>query len=393
MNTKKKVSVVVASRANYGRCKTLLKEIDLHNYLELELIVCGSAILDRFGKTSEIIRNDGFKIHHQSNFLLSGSDLRSQSTTTGLAIIQLTEIFAQSKPDFVVTIADRYETLATAVASSYQNFPLIHLQGGDISGNIDDRVRHAITRLSDYHFPASKQSYENLINMGESRHNIWMLGCPSMDIVNNSPSFDELKNEHKLNSKFMKIKSKCYFLILLHSVTDSQEKTILIFREIFKALSVLDKFNIILISPNVDAGGERIRLEFKRLPKELQNRLNILENLEPEKFVTLIKNASICIGNSSSFLREAALCGTPSLILGNRQESREMGWNCTTIPKPCFDSILFEINKILKIKNYPPDTRFGNGDSGKKIADQISRLPNNYNAKPKLVFKSNKYKN
>ena len=162
----KKVAVVIASRANYGRSKKLLLAIKNHKNLDLILIVCGSALLDKFGNTSKIIKDDGFKINYECNFLLSGSDLRSQSTTTGLAIIQITEILNVCAPNFVVTIADRYETLATAVAASYQNIPLIHLQGGDISGNIDDKVRHAVTRLSDYHFPASQKSYENLIKMG-----------------------------------------------------------------------------------------------------------------------------------------------------------------------------------------------------------------------------------
>ena len=161
--SKRKVAVVIASRANYGRSKSLIKQINDHKDLNLILIVCGSAILDKYGGTYKVIEEDGFKINYQCNFLLAGSDLRSQASTTGLAIIQLTDILSLCKPNYVVTIADRYETLATAISASYQNIPLIHLQGGDISGNIDDKVRHAVTRLTDYHFPASKASFKNLI--------------------------------------------------------------------------------------------------------------------------------------------------------------------------------------------------------------------------------------
>ena len=388
MNPIKKVAVVVASRANYGRSKTLIKAIDSHQDLQLELIVCGSAILDKYGKTSEIIKKDGLKISCECNYLLSGSDLRSQSTSTGLAIIQLTDVLAKIQPNFVVTIADRYETLATAISASYQNIPLIHLQGGDISGNIDDRVRHAITRLSDYHFPASINSYNNLIKMGESKNNIWMFGCPSMDIVYNSPSLEDLKRDIKLNHIFHDLIPKEYFLVLFHPVTDFPRESQNLMTIFFESLKEFEDKKIILISPNVDAGSENIRDQIKSLTPNLKNNLIVMENLAPEKFVTLIKNASICIGNSSSFLREAALCGTPSLILGRRQEGREMGLNCTLLKKVEKKSLTQAISEILEIRDFPTDNRFGDGSSGKKIAEQISKLPTTYKSKPKLTFEN-----
>ena len=158
MNLIRKVAVVVASRANYGRSKTLIKAIDLHKDLQLDLIVCGSAILDKYGKTSEIINEDGIEISYECNYLLSGSDLRSQSTSTGLAIIQITDVLTKIQPNFVVTIADRYETLATATAASYMNICLAHIQGGEVTGSIDESVRHAVTKLSNIHLTCTRKS-------------------------------------------------------------------------------------------------------------------------------------------------------------------------------------------------------------------------------------------
>tara|TARA_B100000579_G_scaffold432366_1_gene449061 strand:+ start:638 stop:1792 length:1155 start_codon:yes stop_codon:yes gene_type:complete len=379
----KNVAVVIASRANYGRCKSLLKAIDRNSKLSLTLIVCGSAILDKFGETSEVIKKDGFKINYECNFLLAGSDLKSQATTTGLAIIQLTELFSSIQPNYVVTIADRYETLATAIAASYQNIPLIHLQGGDISGNIDDKVRHAITRLSDYHFPASEKSYHTLIKMGESKKRIWMYGCPSMDLLKETISFEELKNMVKVLKNF---KKKNFFLILLHPVTDKPDESLTILDTLIESLEQFKDKKIVVISPNVDAGSEKIRISHEKLKTIMGKNLVSIENLPPTHFLALIKNSQICLGNSSSFLREAGLCGVPALILGTRQKGREMAQNCIVLESPSKETIVEQIRSLLQIKSYPSDKRFGDGISGEKIAAQICSLPIAYSNKEKLFF-------
>ncbi len=380
---KRKVAVVIASRANYGRSKSLIQKIKDHKDLKLILVVCGSAILDKFGETSKVIEKDGFKIDYQCNYLLAGSDLRSQATTTGLAIIQLTEIFSSCRPNYVVTVADRYETLATAISASYQNIPLIHLQGGDISGNIDDKVRHAITRLADYHFPASMQSYKNLIKMGESKKTIWMHGCPSMDLINETISFNELI---KSSDKLTNLKKDKFFLVLLHPVTDRPNESIKILKNLLEALKEFNN-KVVIVSPNVDAGSQKIREIYKKLKSDSENNSIFIENLSPIYFLTLIKNSQACIGNSSSFLREAGLCGVPSLILGNRQNGRELAHNCLVLKNTSKEIIIQKIKLIIKTKKFKPDKRFGDGNAGQKIANTISKLPLEYQNKEKIFFK------
>ena len=154
---KRKICVVVASRANYGRVKYLLKAIKEHPDLELQLIVGASILLYRFGNAIDIIEKDGFKPTRKIHYVIEGETLETQAKSTGLGIVELSTAFEDLSPDIVLTVADRFETMATAIAATYMNITLAHLQGGEITGNIDERVRHAITKLADIHFPATNK--------------------------------------------------------------------------------------------------------------------------------------------------------------------------------------------------------------------------------------------
>ena len=180
---KRKVCVVVASRANYGRVKYVLKAIQAHPDLELQLVVGASVLLDRFGNALRVIEKDGFTPTRKIYYVIEGENLETQAKSTGLGIIELSTVFEDIRPDVVVTVADRYETMATAIAATYLNIPLAHIQGGEITGNIDELVRHAITKLSHYHFPSTEQSRERLIKMGEEPERIVNSGCPSIDTL------------------------------------------------------------------------------------------------------------------------------------------------------------------------------------------------------------------
>ena len=180
---KRKICVVVASRANYGRVKYVLKAIEKHPDLELQLVVGASVLLDRFGNAIRVIERDGFVPVRKVYYVVEGENLEAQAKSTGLGIIELSTVFEDLQPDVVITVADRYETMATAIAASYLNIPLGHIQGGEITGNIDELVRHAITKLSHYHFPSTEQSRERLIRMGEEPWRIVNSGCPSIDTL------------------------------------------------------------------------------------------------------------------------------------------------------------------------------------------------------------------
>ena len=180
---KKKICVVVYSRANYGRIKSVLEEIKKNSKLELQLVLGGSSIIERIGDIREIVKKDGFKIDFEVSMVIEGSSPETMAKSTGLGIIELSNIFSYLKPDIVLTVADRYETISTAITSSYMNIPLAHTQGGEVTGSIDESVRHSITKLSHIHFPATEQSKKNIIQLGEDPKMVFLCGCPSIDIV------------------------------------------------------------------------------------------------------------------------------------------------------------------------------------------------------------------
>ncbi len=180
---KRKVCIVVASRANYGRIKATMSAIKNHPDLQLQLIVGASAVLARYGNAVEYIESDGFKIDAKVFMVIEGENPATMAKSTGLAIIELATIYENLKPDIVLTVADRYETLATAVAASYMNIPLAHTQGGEVTGSIDESVRHAITKLAHIHFPTTELSKKRLVQMGENPNDIHTVGCPSIDSI------------------------------------------------------------------------------------------------------------------------------------------------------------------------------------------------------------------
>src|SRR5882672_2878738 len=180
---RRKVCVVVTARPSYSRIKTALKAIQEHPALELQLVVAASALLDRYGKAVSFMIEDGFDIAARVYMVLEGENPAAMAKTTGLGLLELATVFDNLRPDVVVTVADRYETLATAVAASYMNIPVAHVQGGEITGSIDEKVRHAVTKLADMHFVCTVKSSERVIRMGENPSTVFMTGCPSIDLA------------------------------------------------------------------------------------------------------------------------------------------------------------------------------------------------------------------
>ncbi|WP_338359058.1 UDP-N-acetylglucosamine 2-epimerase, partial [Yeosuana marina] len=181
--SKRKICVVITARPSYSRIKTALKAIEAHPKLELQLVVAASALLGRYGNAINYIEEDGFKIDEKVFIVLEGENKTSMAKTTGLGVMELANTFYNLKPDAVITIADRFETIATSIAASYQNIPLVHIQGGEVTGNIDEKVRHANTKLADIHFVASEDAKTRVLKMGEDENYVFNTGCPSIDIA------------------------------------------------------------------------------------------------------------------------------------------------------------------------------------------------------------------
>ncbi len=372
---KRKICVVVASRANYGRVKYLLKALQKIESVELQIIVGASMMLDRFGKAVEVLKKDGFIPNRSLYYVIEGETLATQAKSTGLGIMELSNVFEDLKPNLVVTVADRFETMATAIATTYLNIKLVHIQGGEISGNIDERVRHAITKLSDLHFPSTEESKERLIKMGENPKYIFNFGCPAMDILKNENL--NIDNELMFNYSGVGVQTnweKPYILLSQHPVTTSYGEGREQITESLYALKELKDIQKIILWPNIDAGSDDVAGGIRKFRElNMQENFQYFKNFSPEVYAKVINNASCVVGNSSSFIRECSFLGTPAVIIGDRQEGREHGKNVifSTYER---DDIMDKINKQLSHKKFKSDKIFGYGDAGDKIAKILSTI-------------------
>src|SRR5918996_1940553 len=181
--SKRRICVLVTARPSYSRIRSALKAIDEHPELVLQLVVGASALLERYGNAINAIEYDGFKPEARVYMVLEGENLVTSAKSTGLGLVELATVFDNLKPDAVVTVADRYETLATAVAASYMNIPVVHVQGGEVTGSIDEKVRHAVTKLSNLHLVSTMLAAERVRKLGEDPGTIVVTGCPSIDIA------------------------------------------------------------------------------------------------------------------------------------------------------------------------------------------------------------------
>jgi len=387
---KKKICVVVNSRANYARIKSLLVAIKKSKKLELQLILGASSIIDRFGNIYETIIKDGFKVSQKVFSIVEGNNHVTMAKSTGLGIIELSNIFDNTKPDMVLTVADRFETLATAVAASYMNIPLIHTQGGEVTGSIDESVRHAISKLANIHFPSTKKSFNNLIKMGEDKKNVFLTGCPSIDlakkVINNKNNInlkDILNKQAGIGSHNIDIDN--FIVIVQHPVTTEYEKTKAQIGETFKAALKL-KMSIIWLWPNIDAGNDIISKNLRRMREKKKNMpIRFYKNFEPEDFLKILIKSKCLIGNSSVAIRECSYLGIPAVNIGSRQNSREHGKNVINSNFSSKD-ILSKVKAQLKKNNIKKEKIFGDGNAGYKMVKILEKIQIK-NTQKKLCYK------
>ena len=376
---KKKICIVIHSRANYGSIKSVLENIKKSKKLSLQIIVGGSALLDRFGSVVDIIRKDKFKIDKHINFLIEGNSPLIMTKSTGLAIIEISNCFAELKPDIVLTVGDRYETISTAIAATYMNIPLAHTMGGEISGTIDESVRHAVTKFSNIHFTATNISKKNVIKLGEDPKYVYNVGCPRIDTVKEVLNTKiENKNLNKLINSIgvgdnIDV-NKPFVMIMYYPVTSEYGKGE---TQVINLLNAVNKFDIqkIFFWPNSDAGYEDISRGIRKWrEKNKDYKTKFIKNLEQKYFYHFLKKTKCLLGNSSSGLREGCYIGVKNICIGTRQNGREIGKN-TIMIKSDYKSIYNSLKNVLDSKKkFKKDYRYGKGNSGKKIVNILEKI-------------------
>jgi UDP-hydrolysing UDP-N-acetyl-D-glucosamine 2-epimerase len=372
---RRRICVVVASRANYARIKSVLAAVKAHPELELQLVAGASLVLERFGNAVDVVRTDGFEPDAVVRFIIEGETPTTMAKSTGLGLLELPTVFEQLRPDVVVTIADRFETISTALAAAYMNIPLAHTQGGEVSGSIDESVRHAVTKLAHVHFPATELSRARVLAMGEDPSTVHNVGCPSIDLVARlAPgSAEEVMAEVQRRGTGAALDpDKPFVLMMQHPVTTEYGQSFDQINETLDAVAAVG-MQALVFWPNVDAGSEQTAKGIRLFRERGEaSGFHFFRNLPPELFGRLLSHTACMVGNSSSALREGAFLGTPAVTVGTRQQLREHGGNVLEVD---YDSaaIADAIRDQVRHGRYEPDHMFGDGTAGEKIAEHLTR--------------------
>jgi UDP-hydrolysing UDP-N-acetyl-D-glucosamine 2-epimerase len=383
MHKKRKICVVITARPSYSRIRSAMQAIKENPALELQVVLAGSALLSRYGNITSTLENDGFKINEKVFMVLEGENPTTMAKTTGLGLIELSNVFYNLAPDVVVVIADRFETLSVSIAAAYQNIPVAHVQGGEITGNIDEKVRHANTKLADIHLVSSENARRRVIRLGEDPEYVFNTGCPSIDIASEilkSPElgFDPYKKYGGVGQK--PPYENGYIVVMQHPVTTEYQESK---AQIEKTLEAVYHLNIpsFWFWPNVDAGADGVSHGIRAFRENhaLPN-MHFFKNMLPDDFLRLLYNSKCLVGNSSVGIRECSFLGVPVVNIGSRQEGRDRGENVIDI-----DNNEAEIKGAIDkwITNGRPARSYvyGGGDAGKKMADVLEKVTLRYHKK------------
>jgi UDP-hydrolysing UDP-N-acetyl-D-glucosamine 2-epimerase len=366
--------VVVGSRANYSSIKSAMQAIQDHPELELQLILGASALLDRYGDVATLIKEDGFAPAAQVYMLIEGENPATMAKSTGLGLLELPTILSRLKPDVVLTVGDRFETMATTLAAAYMNIALAHSMGGEVTGTIDESIRHAVTKFAHIHFPACDDARERIIKLGERPEDIYQVGCPRIDLV-----ADVLeKNQNGLGADLFaqgvggKFDLNASFLIVSqHPVTtefgDGE-------RQITETLTAIRNLGLpaIVLWPNADAGADDVARGMRKFRENYDDsHIHFFKNLPVDVYITLMSKTACLIGNSSSAIRDGAYIGTPSVNIGSRQQGRQRGENVIDVDYNS-DAIANAVLQQIDHGRYDSEPIYGDGHAGERMAEVLA---------------------
>jgi UDP-hydrolysing UDP-N-acetyl-D-glucosamine 2-epimerase len=373
LTDRRKICVVLVDRANYGRLKPVMRAIAKHPKLELQIIAAGTMVLERFDQPVKIVRQDGFDVDGEIYLELEGSTPATMAKSVGFGVVEFASEFQRLKPDVALLIGDRYEALSAAIAAAYMNICIAHIQGGEVSGSIDESARHAISKFAHFHFPSTKRSADYLIRMGERPETILAIGCPSSDIAR---ALDRALAPEVVNSAGAGAEidvTKPFLLVLFHPTTTEYGGERAQMESLLEALDRL-KTQTILLWPNIDAGSDHISKAIRVFRAGRQpDWLRTLVNLTPEDYLKVLANAACAVGNSSSFVRDAGYFGTPVVLVGSRQDGRETDLHVTRVA-PLVDQIYEATIAQLSHGRYAPSSLYGDGFVSERIAQALSEI-------------------
>ena len=371
----RKVCVVVGSRANYSSIKSAMQAIEDHADLELQLVVGASALLDRYGTSVSVIERDGFTPVERVFMLIEGETPSTMAKSTGLGLLELPTAFERLQPDIVVTVGDRFETMATALAAAYMNIPLAHTMGGEVSGTIDESIRHAVTKFAHIHFPACSEAAERIVKLGEPPETVFNVGCPRIDLVAEvlQDGANGLEHLFEVGVGSELDLEEPFAIVSQHPVTTEYSHGE---EQIAETLMAVREVGIpaVVLWPNADAGAEEIARGIRKLRERgLDEHMHFFKNLPTEAYIKLMERTACLLGNSSSAIREGAYIGTPAVNIGTRQTGRQRGANVIDVPHERSE-ITAALQRQIERGRYDAEPIYGDGRAGTRIADILATI-------------------
>ncbi|QWG36139.1 UDP-N-acetylglucosamine 2-epimerase [Bacillus mycoides] len=378
----KRITIVTGTRADYGRLKPVMYAIKKRADMELSIIAAGMHLIPDHGLTVNEILKDGFKVDARVEMHLNGDNGSTMSKSLGIGLIGMTQALEGISPDCIIVLGDRGEALAAAIAGAHMNIPVAHIHGGEVTGTIDESLRHAITKFSHIHFAATEDSKQRIIKLGEKCEYVFNTGSPGLDtILNRKPA-----ERHEILGEFGFNPNEKLIILAQHPVTSEREDAAKQMQETLEAIKALE-IQTLIIYPNADAGGRSMINMISKY--DTLDHVKAYSNISYEKYLDLLANADVMVGNSSSAIMEAPSFGVPAINVGSRQQGRERGINIIDVDYDR-DEIINAINKALsnqefinKVKlNYNP---YGDGNTGEKIVEILYDIQGNDNLIQKRI--------
>ena len=372
-NARRRVCVVLVDRANYGRMKPVMQALGEHPGIELQVLAAGTMVLERFDLPVNVVRNDGFRVDGEVYIELEGSTPTTMAKSVGFAVVEFASEFQRLKPDVVLVIGDRYEALSATLAAAFMNTCIAHIQGGEVSGSIDESTRHAISKYAHFHFPSTRRSAEFLLRMGERPDSILSIGCPSSDLARTLNRRLDPDTINRRGSGATLNLDEPFLLVVFHPTTTEYGGESRQMEQMLTALERLERPTV-LLWPNIDAGSDHISKAIRKFrDQQRRNWLRTLINLTPEDYLRVLANTACAVGNSSSFVRDAGYFGTPVVLVGNRQEGREVDRH-VKFAEPAACEIYDAIRVQLAHGRFPASTLYGDGHVAERIAEALARV-------------------
>ncbi|KKT75328.1 MAG: UDP-N-acetylglucosamine 2-epimerase [Parcubacteria group bacterium GW2011_GWB1_44_7] len=373
---KRKICFVITNFIHYSRGLFILEELKNRSDVELHIVISGTALLakysSKFAYVKNILEREGYKNLHELYFNLEGDSHLTKAKTAGIGVIEFSTFFHHLKPDIVVLRGDRFEVLSAAVSAAYLQIPIAHIEGGDVTGSIDESVRHAITKLSHLHFATNEDARKRILRLGENPKYVFNFGSPEIEVVqriingNHHVDFSQTGSGAPFDIK------QDFLMVMYQPVTSETERLAEYTKTILAAVHET-ALPALWFWPNFDTGAEEISHTLRIFRDQVKkHKIRFMRYLPPRDFIWLLRHARALIGNSSAGIKESSYLGVPVVNIGRRQATRLRAKNVLDVPHKK-EYIRKAIEKQIKKNRYQPSKLYFANDTAKKIAQTLAK--------------------